>query len=494
MLTRQRSRNRQQGQALVLAIICMLVFVVGVLVLFNTGQVVNNKVKLDNTADAAAYSAAVQQARAYNLISYLNRAQVANEVAVAQMVSMHSWLNYGVSSTEHLAAAAEGLGIALDFLGLPEAGVPLNELGGVLLDARSGLQGLSNTVRPLFSTAITALSDANQLYSEASLAVTAAEIVDIPTLVQKVVKANTIRAANSTDKAAGVDAVSLALLGTQAIAANESFVKLYKVPNTGNSSSNPRRTADADRYANVVMKARDCFSENRNGDFFLFHKRGGTDLVSYDRWVGMDTLGGQIFVPVPLAWGAAAAVFRPSKAPFARLTSPNAGWTSPYINDGGHIAAYNGAATNHKAGDLAKIEPATPIPNAILVGYRGLHSYNDIAANKAVVPYDDDGDTTAVGPIFTVLVQQAMKEVRTTSNVAGIGGPPDLVAPDKAQNNKMTALATGQVYFDRPSALFARADKERELGSLFSPYWQARLIETPGPVRTEIFGATMAGL
>ena len=60
----------------------------------------------------------------------------------------------------------------------------------------------------------------------------------------------------------------------------------------------------------------------------------------------------------------------------------------------------------------------------------------------------------------------------------------------------MTALASAQVYFDRPRQLtaFSRADGLRELGSLFSPYWQARLVDTPRGVKLEIFGADAAGL
>jgi hypothetical protein len=60
----------------------------------------------------------------------------------------------------------------------------------------------------------------------------------------------------------------------------------------------------------------------------------------------------------------------------------------------------------------------------------------------------------------------------------------------------MTALASAQVYFDRPRMLaaFRRADDQRELGNLFSPYWQARLVETPRSIKLAIFGADAAGL
>jgi competence protein ComGC len=495
--------RRERGQALVLAVVCMLVFVIGVLVLFNTGQVVNKKVQLNNTADAAAYSAAVQQARAYNLIAYLNRAQVANEIATAQMVSIHSWMNFAISGTDHFADAVQGIGIALDLTVVgAEAGVALNEIATELQELKQTMQELRDVMKTGFSVAITGLSAVNVVYADATRLLTAAEIADIPSVVQTVIRENTVRSADSTDKEASLNAKSLILLGTQAVTANESYVKLYNIPASRSPSSNPRHTADADRYANVVMEARDGFSASRDGNLVFLHKRGGTDLVSYNRWVAMDTLNAKFRIPfvvninVPMAWGGAAAVQRSSGAAFANLSDADQGWNSPYDNDRGHYDPYGGSRSNGNAGGLARRQPATPSnDDAILTGYQGLQSYEDIAPDKAVAPYSDDGSAD-VGPIFSVLIEQPMTDVRTTSNVNGLGGPPDLVVPDETQNNKMTALATAQVYFSRPRNLtvFRRADDHRELGNLFSPYWQARLIDTPRSVKLEIFGADAVGL
>jgi hypothetical protein len=496
------SRRRQQGQALVLAIICMLVFVVGVLVLFNTGQAVNKKVQLNNTADAAAYSAAVQQARAYNLIAYLNRAQVANEVATAQIVSIHSWMNFAISGTDHFAKGVQALGIALDLTGVgAEVGVELNEIGLELSEVKDTMQEVRDTMKGVFSIAVTGLSLANVTYAKVAQGITALEIGDIPTLVQTVIEQNTLKATGSTDKAARLSALSYGVLAQQAAAANRSYARLYQVPNSGSASSNPHRTDDADRYANVVMEARDGFSASRDGNVLFLHKRGGTDLVSYNRWVAMDTLNAKFSavvanVDIPLAWGGAAAVRNASGAAFANLSDADQGWTSPYDNDRGHYDPYGGARDNDSAGKKARLQPATPSNSAaILTGYQGLQSYEDIALNKAVVPYSEN-ETPDDGPVFSVLVEQNMSDVRTTSNVEGLGGPPDFKVPDKTQNNKMTALASAQVYFDRPRMLagFRRADDHRELGNLFSPYWQARLVETPRSVKLEIFGADAAGL
>jgi hypothetical protein len=490
----------------VLALVCMVVFVVGVLVLFNTGQVVNKKVQLNNTADAAAYSAAVQQARTYNVIAYLNRAQVANEIATAQIVSIHSWMNFAISATGNFANAVQGLGILLDLTGVgAEVGVELNSIGVELNNLKNGMQKLRDGMQPVLSAAINALSVLNVIYSGATSGLVTAEIADVPTLVQTVITQNAITATGSTDKAARLSAKSLVLLGSQAYAANKSYARVYNVPTSRTPSSNPAHTKDADRYANVVMKARDGFSASRDGDLFFIHKRGGTDLVSYNRWVAMDDLDAKLDlgfffgdIDIPLAWGGAAGIKATSTAAFANLADADTGWTSPYDNDGGHRDPYGGARSNGDAGNNARLHPATPSNDkAILTGYQGLQPYEDIAnnPNRAVVPYSDNNNPDA-GPIFSVLVEQAMTDVRTTSNVRGIGGPPDFVAPDKAQNNNMTALASAQVYFDRPRTLlgFRRADDHRELGSLFSPYWQARLVDTPRTVKLEIFGTDAIGL
>jgi len=73
---------------------------------FGAGQLVNDKMRLVNAADAAAYSAAQWEARSLNFQSYLNRAIVANEVAIAQLVSLRAWSSYVATLTHNGAAVA----------------------------------------------------------------------------------------------------------------------------------------------------------------------------------------------------------------------------------------------------------------------------------------------------------------------------------------------------------------------------------------------------
>lgn len=81
------------GQALVPALIFLLAGCIGLYVAFNSFQMTSAKIKLQNTADAAAYSAAVLQARDYNFSAYTNRAMIANQVTAAQVVALKSWID-----------------------------------------------------------------------------------------------------------------------------------------------------------------------------------------------------------------------------------------------------------------------------------------------------------------------------------------------------------------------------------------------------------------
>jgi Flp pilus assembly protein TadG len=492
-----RARGAQRGQALVLAIVALLVLCVGVIVVFNTGQAVSKKVQLTNTADAAAYSAAIQQARAYNLIAYMNRAEVANEVAVAQMTSWYSWMNFTLRGTDNFKDAVQGIAIIFDISVVgAEVGAALQEVVAVLNEVKTVVQTLRDAMQPAFSAGVTAIASINHAYSLASQGIAQIESQEVLKLVPEVVKRN-------TDGRATIGARGYTLLEQGALEAR-SFVTRYTIPTSG------ARSAGADRFANVVMEARDGFSRERSGGIWIVHKRGGTDLVDYNNWVAVDTLNIEfhilfIKISIPLAWGGGAAV-NSSLRSFRSVATPGfnngRGWNSRYDIDRGHYNRYGAGIDNGEAGRFALSSPAIGgrnkawLKNYAKIGSPGLQPYNDIDDGNGIVPYDTGadsfGDNLKIGPVFTVLVEQPMNTVRTSDQIDGIGGPAgsDLKVPDKTIANSMTALSSAQVYFNRPRGfgLFDNvvSPSMRELGNLFSPYWQARLIDTPCRSRQEV--------
>ena len=81
----------QQGQALVLGLLLVVLLAIVMIYQFGVGQVVGRQARLLHAADAAAYSGALVQARALNMQAYINLTQTAHQVAMAHLVTLGSW-------------------------------------------------------------------------------------------------------------------------------------------------------------------------------------------------------------------------------------------------------------------------------------------------------------------------------------------------------------------------------------------------------------------
>lgn len=95
-------RRAQDGQALVLGMVIAAVLSVALLRYFAAGQVLAAKSRQVHGLDAATYSGAVVQARVLNMLAYLNRAQLAHQVAMAHLVTLGSWALYGGAEADQL--------------------------------------------------------------------------------------------------------------------------------------------------------------------------------------------------------------------------------------------------------------------------------------------------------------------------------------------------------------------------------------------------------
>lgn len=81
----------EQGQALVLGLVLLALVTAAWAGSAAIGRVTGASTRLAHVADAAAYSGALVQARALNLIAYINRAQIAHQVALAHLATVASW-------------------------------------------------------------------------------------------------------------------------------------------------------------------------------------------------------------------------------------------------------------------------------------------------------------------------------------------------------------------------------------------------------------------
>jgi len=94
MLRRLSPREHQFGQAMVFVVLFLGVVTLSLVFLYKAGKITSEKMQLQNAADAAAYSVSLTEARDLNFMAYTNRAMVANEVAIGQLVGMASWATH----------------------------------------------------------------------------------------------------------------------------------------------------------------------------------------------------------------------------------------------------------------------------------------------------------------------------------------------------------------------------------------------------------------
>ncbi|PVV19927.1 MAG: hypothetical protein B6D78_12220, partial [gamma proteobacterium symbiont of Ctena orbiculata] len=301
------SSTKQKGQALPLGVAFLMSSILFVLVLFNTGQTASEKSRLANTADAAVYSGLIWQARALNFQAYTNRAMVANQVSIGQMVSFSSWARYASILIRNVDYIANFIWVMKPFTSIA------NQIMGQV----------DNVVVNITEALIPVVDSVNGVLSNAQQAVYLASFAATPAIVQEVVEKNDERySVNSAYAVIG--------MGENAMAWNN-FAQQYD---------------DRDallRKADVVNRSKDEFTNARNiGQRqllpgspskitifpmrFWIKKEGRSNLIAEEgnsgdiewEWKGKDTLslhsetyrcsvrrgcGWRSHVELPMGWG-----------------------------------------------------------------------------------------------------------------------------------------------------------------------------------------------
>jgi hypothetical protein len=119
-------------------------------------------------------------------------------------------------------------------------------------------------------------------------------------------------------------------------------------------------------------------------------------------------------------------------------------------------------------------------------------TYRDV---KDIEQGTDSAHQNWTSPPILVEVERPTGTIRTTetggyggcsfgnryikgSEVTAVVAQGNFKLGDGSSANCMRAMAKSEAYFSRPADLWPRSDNKTEYGSLYSPYWQARLIKT----------------
>ncbi|MEO8308953.1 MAG: pilus assembly protein TadG-related protein [Pseudomonadota bacterium] len=420
-------RRSHSGQALVVMLAFLGVLTGAFILVFNVGQTVNDKMKLVNAADAAAYSAALWEARSLNYQAYLNRAIVANEVAIGQLVSLRSWSTYMQRTTRNVNLVAQWV---------PPLTVPMRLLAQSWKAVDTGIQrGLPPLEAAISHWNVDVLQNAQGIAFQQTL-------ISAANLVSAVARGNEPRAQ--------VTEATRVLQVRNGAQWQDQFTARYQ-----------RGGGDLRRFTDLLMASRDGFTRSRRGDLLpaaspvQVSRRGGTDLIGEYSWRGVDTVSAHIDLVVtnqeiPIGWGAAEQRH------------------SPITRRGVHGGSLR---TNPRASRLAQRQLIAQQQ------YAGVPEIRDVVR---------PGTRDSRSLLYTVALQLPRESMLTADRLfmpAGLQqmhGDSISVAPNLAAD-ALHALGTAELYFQRP---FARSDGRREYPSLFSPYWQARLADTPSSART----------
>lgn len=427
----------QRGQALIYGIFVLVAALAGLFFLFNAGQLVREKTKLVNTADAVAYSAGVMNARALNFQAYGNRAMVANSVSFGQLVSLSSWTTY-----------AQNLGTFGGYTALQPQFLPFHPSYYAAASAGPGLQQLGD----LSLETLARVSDG----IVHNLLVKSQEAAYSGLVSGRAVLMNEVAAANYTgDGRVVVDAASL--LGVDM----GDFVKQY---------SGDERT----RFKEVVETAinKDPFVPSRSWsmsalvptcllNFDRLRRKGGTELLGLDEWRAMDTLS---------AWQ-----WRPGRFFGCRRGENPTGWggrsAGEDSGDGG-TGYYDGAPSeNPGAAALATL-------SSTAWNYRGLPAFHDLS----------DSAMKAADPRLQLAIRVRRERTETLSSEgrSAIRGGSRLNNYQAALGNgdDLVAVSASEAFFERDASHRDNVHgqgrgKPVEVASLFNPFWQVRLIHSP---------------
>jgi len=252
----QISIGYQSGQTMVFALVFIVVILIGVIILFNTGQLTRNKMEVQNAADAAAYSAAILTARELNFMAYTNRAMVANQVTLGQFAAFESWGQKYKLGSQGLTLGYLQLFIALLPVTAWDGGTTYNVISKALQFTLRGFNFINNftskvAMEPLSRVANIYIPAMQALYIGHQKALTIGTLASQWEMLPKVIDDNAKGAKFSNF---GALAVFLSSQEQNLISSKKDKIRFLKK----NSDKEGKR-----RFAAFVNDSRDGWTKNR---------------------------------------------------------------------------------------------------------------------------------------------------------------------------------------------------------------------------------------
>ncbi len=446
--------NKMRGQVLPLSAVLFGIVALSIFLLYNSNIIVTERIRLQNTADAAAFSSATLDSRYLNFMAYSNRAMIADHVITAQMIGL-------AANGKMLKQTGSNI---QTFLGwIPYYGYYIKILSYLLKYYSVGMDYVPNFSVPIANYTTKTISYSQQAFR---IAIPAASVV----MTQKIVEAN--------DKDADVSTVLLSANAAEMI----NFLNVYSPKNADSDKDDKARSNE---FYDVTMKSRNKFASARSGDWEWFKfeipylvefypvKYGGTDMSNgsagpkkaekYKTWAAMDTLSLQLRkfgcknkLGLPIKW---------------------CGWAEIPIGYGSGVGGNKYNFSNDKSKSLYGNGAWNNKVGATLQTTMGENYQN--SNNDGMQPFVDLKKQGRIdsSPAKMVALSKSEANIATNTTLGVAQGGVDIAAKGTLRKGKQFTLAKAASYFNRPQDIESslHSTNKREFGNLYNPFWAPKL-------------------
>jgi hypothetical protein len=434
-----------QGAVMLAGLALMAVLASVIFALSRSAVVSTDKARSMAIADASAKSVATWYAQVLNYDAYTNRAIAANEIMMAQAVTMVAWTQYVEELAQNIgtvAALIPALQPVATWVQQVSSATHQLTTSGALVEV------------PLRSAYTRALQSSQSIMHSSANAFSAQALVnevvwtgDPRFFGQLITSTNPSTFFNFTKNFTGVDRADFASL----------------LRDTQDSYSRQRGY----NQRLYLMPTVTCIPRNLDQAFSRLTRRGGTWLTAdMTDWESADTLSihtwrrrsrwnptcGGTGEAIPLGWGAAEA----GQAPIDGINEDPAG-----------------VRINPSAWNRARAQ-AVSIP-----GYLGLTNHRELTD----ITQQARRDAVIRVPVLVRLDMGKVAKIkagRTVFDAKAAATEQSRIAP---LGDAIWSLGVAETYFLRPPDTL-RGPSEREFANLFAPFWESRLVPASSIDRT----------
>ena len=526
---------RQKGNVLPYVLVLLTALLLAAQYVFNAYKASNESTRLQNTSDAAAYSVAAVYAQNYNFVALSNRALVANQITMAQVVTVVSWMRM----TNTFAQTINDIGQYIPYI---------SYITNIIEQIAAIASNIVEIAAPIIVGVV-------QAYIYAVSAIQAAAVPTTSVIAQEILAEVVERNDKDIDYSFATVATAAGAIAhlSELYGQNDCQEQANQVRDNGIEAGDAETIARCMQFRNVTLASRDGFTKDRTyamappgmpektkldgveadkvDGFVLYselsmERAGGTTMsgetpdVPFTGWTALDTLSMH-----------SSTTYLEQKSPFSRPKQETSkheervklGVGHAYVghecsrchhifhektnywkkNPRGSACTDPDTENGYGGGEKSLNDGAFVLMDVLALNCSELSEDYSESLNDSYSGDDNNAGLTKFYNLKTegyveekdhlmIYLRKDRKDVRMQSETVGAGG--NRVVLDRykgAQNDAFHSAAAAAVYFRRGTDKWMlrsakRLDGRMEFGNTYNPFWEPRLSKLTAAERASL--------